>query len=139
LEAKLAKIKLLIVEDDKSIRDLYCIKLEKSGFEVFAAEDGGKGLDMAIKELPDIILLDVMMPVMNGFEVLKQLRKNKGTLEIPVIILSNFGEVDQMTKGFVEGATDYLIKAEHTPSDVVEIVNETLRNKGNIAGVAFSD
>ncbi len=135
----MAKTKLLIVEDDKSIRDLYCIKLEKSGFEVFAAEDGGKGLDMAKKELPDIILLDVMMPVMNGFEVLKQLRKYDPTKETPVIILSNFGEIDQMTNGFTAGATDYLIKAEHTPSDVVEIVNETLKNKGNIAGVAFTD
>lgn len=136
----MAKIKLLLVEDDKSIRDLYCLKLEKSGFDVLAAEDGGKGLDMAKKELPDIILLDVMMPVMNGFEVLKQLRKNKDTMETPVIILSNFGEVDQMTQGFVEGATDYLIKAEHTPSDVVDIVNETLKNKGgNIAGIAFSE
>lgn len=135
----MAKIKLLIVEDDKSIRDLYCLKLTKSGFDVSAAEDGGKGLDMAMKILPDIILLDVMMPVMNGFEVLKRLRKNKDTENIPVIILSNFGEIDQMTNGFTAGATDYLIKAEHTPSDVVEIVNETLKHKGNIAGVAFSD
>ncbi len=135
----MAKTKLLIVEDDKSIRDLYCLKLEKSGFEVFSAEDGGKGLDLAKKELPDIILLDVMMPVMNGFEVLKQLRKYNDTKETPVIILSNFGEIDQMTNGFTAGATDYLIKAEHTPSDVVEIVNETLKNKGNIAGVAFTD
>jgi len=79
------------------------------------------------------------MPVMNGFEVLKALRKDKSLAETPVIILSNFGEVDQMTKGFVEGATDYLIKAEHTPSDVVEIVNDTLANNGNIAGVAFKD
>ncbi len=135
----MAKTRLLIVEDDKSIRDLYTIKLEKCGFEVLGAEDGGQGLEMAMKELPDIILLDVMMPVMNGFEVLKRLRKNPDTMETPVIILSNFGEIDQMTNGFTAGATDYLIKAEHTPSDVVEIVNETLKNKGNIAGVAFND
>jgi two-component system, OmpR family, alkaline phosphatase synthesis response regulator PhoP len=135
----MAKTKLLIVEDDNAIRTLYTLKLTKSGFEVLEAADGGKGLEMAKKELPDIILLDVMMPVMNGFEVLKELRKSKDTAEIPVIILSNFGEVDQMTQGFVVGATDYLIKAEHTPSDVVDIVNETLKNKGNIAGVAFKD
>jgi len=131
--------KLLIVEDDKSIRDLYEIKLNHAGFTVFTAEDGGKGWDAAQKELPDLILLDIMMPVMNGFEVLKKLRNNKDTKDIPVIILSNYGEVDQMTQGFLVGATDYLIKAEHTPSDVVEIVNETLKNKGNIAGVAFQD
>jgi len=131
--------KILLVEDEKSIRDLYEIKLTKSGFDVVTAEDGGKGWELAKKELPDIILLDVMMPVMNGFEVLKKLRENKETADIPVIILSNYGEVDQMTQGFLVGATDYLIKAEHTPSDVVDIVNETLTNKGNIAGVAFKD
>ena len=133
------KIKLLIVEDDKSIRDLYEIKLNKVGFEVLTADNGGVGWDMIQKELPDLILLDVMMPVMNGFEVLKKLRNNKDTKDIPVVILSNYGEVYQMTQGFLVGATDYLIKAEHTPSDVVDIVNETLKNKGNIAGVAFQD
>lgn len=132
-------IKLLLVEDDKSIRDLYEIKLNKAGFTVLIAEDGGKGWDLAQKELPDLILLDIMMPIMNGFEVLKKLRKNKATAEIPVVILSNYGEVDQMTQGFLVGATDYLIKAEHTPSDVVDIVNETLKTKGNIAGIAFQD
>lgn len=131
--------KILIVEDDKSIRDLYEIKLNKVGFDVKTAEDGGAGWEIAQKELPDLILLDVMMPVMNGFEVLKKLRGKKETAEIPVIILSNYGEVDQMTQGFLVGATDYLIKAEHTPSDVVEIVNETLKTKGNIAGIAFQE
>ena len=131
--------KLLIVEDDKSIRDLYEIKLNKAGFEVFTADNGGVGWDMAQKELPDVILLDVMMPIMNGFEMLKKLRNKTETKEIPVIILSNYGEVDQMTQGFLVGATDYLIKAEHTPTDVVDIVNETLKNQGNIAGVAFQD
>jgi len=131
--------KILIVEDDKSIRDLYDLKLTKAGFNVLTAENGGVGWDMATKELPDLILLDVMMPVMNGFEVLKKLRNKTETKEIPVVILSNYGEVDQMTQGFLVGATDYLIKAEHTPSDVLDIVNETLKNKGNIAGVAFQD
>jgi DNA-binding response OmpR family regulator len=100
--------KLLIVEDDKSIRDLYEIKLTNAGFVVITANDGGTGWDMAQKESPDLILLDVMMPVMNGFEVLKRLRKDKNTKDIPVIILSNYGEVDQMTQGFLVGATDYL-------------------------------
>lgn len=135
----MAKIKLLLVEDDKSIRDLYEIKLNKAGFEVITADDGGKGWDLVQSEKPDLVLLDIMMPVMNGFEVLKKMRKTKELAETPVVILSNYGEVDQMTQGFLVGATDYLIKAEHTPSDVVDIVNETLKNKGNIAGVAFQD
>jgi len=135
----MAKVKILIVEDDKSIRELYELKLGKNGFDVYTAENGGTGWDLIQQELPDIVLLDVMMPVMNGFQVLKKLKSNNETKEIPVVILSNFGEVDQMTEGFVAGATDYLVKAEHTPADVVEIVNETLKNKGNIAGVAFKD
>lgn len=131
--------KILIVEDDKSIRELYELKLNKAGFNVVTAEDGGKGLDAAVKENADLILLDVMMPVMNGFEVLKKLRENASTKETPVIILSNYGEENEITQGFLVGATDYLIKAEHTPSDVVDIINETLKNNGNIAGVAFKD
>ncbi|MEI6266851.1 MAG: response regulator [bacterium] len=135
----MAKVKILIVEDDKSIRELYELKLGNNGFDVYTAENGGTGWDLIQQELPDIVLLDVMMPVMNGFQVLKKLKSKNETKEIPVVILSNFGEVDQMTEGFVAGATDYLVKAEHTPADVVEIVNETLKNKGNIAGVAFKD
>ena len=133
------KTKILIVEDDKSIRDLYQTKLLHVGFDVLTAEDGGKGWDIAKSESPDLILLDVMMPVMNGFEVLKKLRGESGTKDIPVIILSNYGEVDDMTKGFLVGATDYLIKAEHTPTDVVDIINETLKSNSNIAGIAFKD
>ena len=132
-------VKILLVEDEKSIRDLYEIKLTKSGFEVITADNGGNGWELAQKELPDLILLDVMMPVMNGFEVLKRLREKTETKDIPVIILSNYGEVDQVTNGFLVGATDYLIKAEHTPADVVQIINETLKIKGNIAGVAFKE
>jgi len=131
--------KILLVEDEKSIRDLYEIKLTKSGFNVVTADNGGKGWELAQKEIPDLILLDVMMPVMNGFDVLKKLREKAETKDIPVIILSNYGEVDQVTNGFLVGATDYLIKAEHTPSDVVQIINETLKIKGNIAGHAFKE
>ena len=131
--------KILLVEDEKSIRDLYEIKLTKSGFNVVTADNGGKGWELAQKEIPDLMLLDVMMPVMNGFDVLKKLREKAETKDIPVIILSNYGEVDQVTNGFLVGATDYLIKAEHTPSDVVQIINETLKIKGNIAGHAFKE
>lgn len=131
--------KVLIVEDDESIRNLYKTKLQNSGFDVEAAENGQKGLEVAKKFNPELILLDVMMPVMDGFEMLKQLRKIKDFEETPVIILSNYGEVDQMTEGFTTGATDYLVKAEHTPSDVVDIVNDTLSNSGNLIAEAFKD
>lgn len=129
--------KILIVEDDNSIRNLYQTKLSNSGFEVEVAENGQLGLDKLKKFTPDIILLDVMMPIMDGFEMLKRLRKDKNFEETPVIILSNYGEVDQMTEGFTTGATDYLVKAEHTPSDVVDVVKTTLENSGNMIAKAF--
>lgn len=133
----MAASKILIVEDDDSIRNLYNTKLTNSGFDVEVAENGQIGLEKAKKFVPELILLDVMMPVMDGFEMLKRLRKEKGFEETPVIILSNYGEVDQMTEGFTTGATDYLVKAEHTPSDVVDIVRDTLENSGNLIAKAF--
>lgn len=135
----MAANRILIVEDDDSIRNLYSIKLKNSGFEVETAENGKIGLDMCKKFNPELILLDVMMPVMDGFEMLGKLRKVKEFEDTPVIILSNYGEVDQMTEGFTTGATDYLVKAEHTPSDVVEIVENTLETSGNLIAEAFKD
>jgi DNA-binding response OmpR family regulator len=134
----MAKANVLIVEDDLSILNLYKTKLSSSGYNVATAENGALGLESVEKSTPDIILLDVMMPVMNGFEMLKKLRSDKKYQDIPVIILSNYGEVDQMTEGFTTGATDYLIKAEHTPADVVEIVESTLQG-GNLVGKAFEE
>ena len=132
-------VKILIVEDDAQIRDVYQRKFTSSGFEVFTAQNGVEGVKAAKDHLPDIILLDVMMPTMDGFEAIERIKKDKTTSEIPVIFLSNYGEVDQMTEGFVSGAVDYLIKAEHTPSDVVNIVRDTLENKNNLIAPAFDE
>jgi DNA-binding response OmpR family regulator len=132
-------IKVLIVEDDTQILDVYKKKFELSKFEVFTAQNGVEGVKAAKEHHPDIILLDVMMPTMNGFEAIEKIKKDKDTAEIPVIFLSNYGEVDQMTEGFVNGAVDYLIKAEHTPSDVVNIVKDTLENNNNLIAPAFDE
>jgi DNA-binding response OmpR family regulator len=131
--------KVLIVEDDLSISNLYKAKLSKSGFTVYTAYNGKEGLEETTKHHPDIILLDVMMPIMDGFEMLKKLRGTKGFEETPVIILSNYGETDQMTEGFLDGATDYLIKVEHTPEDVVQIVKDTLDSGANIIADSFDN
>lgn len=132
-------IKVLIVEDDAQILDVYKKKFELSKFEVFTALNGVEGVKAAKANHPDIILLDVMMPTMNGFEAIEKIKKDKETAEIPVIFLSNYGEVDQMTEGFVNGAVDYLVKAEHTPSDVVNIVKDTLENNNNLIAPAFDE
>lgn len=132
-------IKILIVEDDVALAKLYETKFTKNNFEVIMANDGPTGARLAKEELPDIILLDVMLPLMNGFEVLKKIRKNKDTKNIPVIILTNFGEMDNVTEGFLKGATEFMVKVEHTPEEVVETVEEIINTKGSVITEAFKD
>lgn len=133
------KIKVLIVEDDEAILKLYNTKLTHCGFDVLVARDGKEGVEKAKSMVPDIILLDVMMPIMNGFEALKALKKDKETASIPVVILSNYGELPNVTEGFNMGADDYLIKAEHTPEEILETVKDVLKDKSPIIGKAFKE
>ncbi|KKQ94840.1 MAG: Two-component response regulator [candidate division CPR2 bacterium GW2011_GWC1_39_9] len=128
---------VLIIEDDNSLARLYKTKFEVEKFKVQIASDGPSGLRIAKEIKPDIILLDVMLPLMNGFEVLRKLRKNKETKEIPVIILTNYGDMDNITEGFLRGATEFMVKVEHTPEEVVETVREVLESKGSIISRAF--
>lgn len=131
--------KILIAEDDVAISKLYDKKFESSGYEVILAGNGKEAYDRAKKELPDIILLDIMMPVMNGFEALKHIKKDEKTKAIPVIILSNYGELPNVTSGFNMGAEDYLIKVEMEPEDVVDTVERVLSTKQPIIGEAFNE
>ncbi|OIP24882.1 hypothetical protein AUK11_01875 [bacterium CG2_30_37_16] len=130
-------VTVLIVEDDDSLAKLYKSKFEIEKFKAQIASDGPSGLRLAKEIKPDIILLDVMLPLMNGFEVLKKLRKHKETKEIPIIILTNYGDMDNITEGFLRGATEFMVKVEHTPEEVVETVKEVLDSKGSIVGRAF--
>lgn len=130
---------VLIVEDEIPLLDLYTKKFEKEGYEVYRAEDGQAGFDAAEKNIPDIILLDIMLPVMNGFEVLKKLKKTAVTKDIPVVILSNYGEMPNITEGLVSGAVEYLIKVEHTPEEVLEVVNDALAEQESLIGKAFKE
>ena len=133
------KKRVLIVEDDQALLGLYEKKFTNSRYLVNRAEDGQEGLDKAQSESPDIILLDIMLPVMNGFEVLKNLRKKNILDKIPVVILSNYGETKNVTEGLVSGAVEYLIKVEHTPEEVVNIVEDALREKASLVGKAFKE
>ena len=107
---------------------MYKVKFENEGFEVEIAHDGAEGLDMAIKTKPDFILLDIIMPKIDGFAVLKKLRENEGTKKTPVILLTNLGQDEDVSRGKELGAVGYLIKANNTPSEVVEKV-KSLINK----------
>jgi CheY-like chemotaxis protein len=135
----MAKARVLIAEDDLPLLDLYDKKFTKSGYEVIRAEDGGEAVKAAKEKNPDICLLDVMMPVMNGFEVLKKLKKDSATKEIPVVILSNYGEMPNITEGLLSGAVEYLIKVEHTPEEVVEVVSDALAERESLIGKAFKE
>ncbi|MDD5031959.1 MAG: response regulator [Patescibacteria group bacterium] len=120
------KIKILLVEDDPFLLSMYNTKFELESFKVVTAEDGEKGLKLALKELPDVILLDIMLPRMDGFEVLKALKADKRTSRIPVILLTNLSQKEKVKEGLSLGADDYLIKAHFMPSEVVEKIKKLI-------------
>lgn len=124
------KTKILIIEDDSYISDMYRIKLENSGYEVIVASDGIEGFKALEKQKPNVILLDIVMPKMNGFNVLKMIKNDSNYKNIPVILLTNLGQEENVKRGFELGAASYIIKAHFTPSEVVEKIKGVLeKNK----------
>lgn len=121
------KKKILLVEDDAMISSIYKAKFEADGFEVLAAVDGIGGLAMAKKEKPDIIMLDVILLGLDGFSVLEEIKKDKTTQNIPVIMLTNLGTEDDKAKGKKMGAEDYLVKASLTPGQISDKIKEVLK------------
>ncbi len=119
--------KILIIEDDKFVRELIFQKLTEEKFEVVAAKDGEEGVEKTESEKPDLVLLDLILPGIDGFEVLSRIRKNPLIGKIPVIILSNLGEKVDVDRGIKLGANDYLIKAHFTPKEIVEKVRTILK------------
>lgn len=118
---------LLLVEDDTFLAGMYVTKLTMDGFKTELATDGKTGLEKAKKGKPDLILLDVLLPKMNGFDVLKELKADATTKSIPVILLTNLGQKADVVKGLDLGAVDYLIKAHFMPSEVVAKIKEILK------------
>jgi DNA-binding response OmpR family regulator len=118
--------KVLIVDDDAFLSGIYATKLELDGFGVVTARDGEEGIKMAQKEKPDLILLDVLMPKLDGFEALKRLKSDPETKTIPVIMLTNLGQKEDIEKGLEEGAVDYLIKAHFVPAEAVAKIKKVL-------------
>jgi DNA-binding response OmpR family regulator len=123
------KKKILIVEDDKSLREMYQLRLSINGYDVIEAKDGEEGLDLAIKERPDLIMLDIMMPKMSGMDVLDIIKSTPETKDIPVILLTALNEDSVRSKGLVYGAEDYLVKSQTMPGKVVEKIEEVLARK----------
>lgn len=126
MPTKEKKIKIALVEDDPFLSSMYTTKFEIEGFKVVTADDGIKGIDLIKKEIPDLILLDILMPKKNGFDVLEAIKADETTKDIPVILLTNLNQVDEVERGRELGAVDYLIKAHFMPSEVVDKIKNIL-------------
>ncbi len=121
--------KIMLVEDDAILVEMYQAKFELEGHEIMVATNGEECLDLLGGYQPDLILLDILMPKLNGFHVLKEIKKRPGLRAIPVILLTNLGEAEVDMNQELAGAlgvNDYLIKSHHTPDEVVEKVMRTL-------------
>ena len=116
------KKKILIIEDNKDLQDIYTHSFEKYGYKAFTEADGKQGLDSVLKSLPDVVLLDLMMPGMDGFGFLRQV-KETGGLSIPVIVCSNISDVDTINRALSEGAAAVILKVDYSGKQLVDKVN----------------
>lgn len=121
------KIIILMIEDDAFLAKIYSQKLESFGFDVLAAGSGEDGLKIAGRETPACILLDILLPGMDGFEVLEKLKAEPATARIPVIMVSNLGQREDLEKAAGLGAAGYMIKSHIKPEDIANKVNEILQ------------
>lgn len=122
------KTKILVIEDDKFLREIIAGKLNKEGYEVFEAGDGEEGIKKIKEERPGFILLDLVLPGIDGFEVLNRIKQDSATASIPVIVLSNLGQRDDMERALKLGVVEYLIKANFGLGEIVEKIKKTLES-----------
>src|SRR3989344_4110127 len=120
---------VLIVEDDVFLAEIYQKKFEMEGFKVSVAHNGEKGLGDIKKKRPDIVLLDILLPKLDGFAVLEAAKADASIKNIPIILLTNLGQKDDVQRGLDEGAAGYLLKTHFKPSEVVDKVKAVLRKK----------
>lgn len=120
---------IILVEDDEFLAELYATKLSLEGFEVMLATDGEKGFKLIKEKKPALILLDIILPKLDGFEVLKKVKEDETIKNIPVILLTNLSQKDEVKKGLNLGAEDYLIKAHFMPSEVVKKIKQAIIKK----------
>jgi len=118
---------ILIIEDDRFLRELIVRKLKGEGYQTNEAADGEEGCEKVKKSPPDLVLLDLILPGIDGFEVLSKIKEEPTLSAIPVIILSNLGQREEVEKGLKMGAVDYLIKAHFTPGEIIEKIKAVLK------------
>lgn len=119
--------KILLVEDDSLIVKIYSTRLKADGFTIISADNGEDGLTVAEKEFPDLILLDVMMPKVDGFTVLQKLRENPKFRQTPIIVYSNLGQESEMQKAIQMGATEFIVKANISPTELVTKIKSYIK------------
>ena len=119
--------KIVIVEDDKFLRELITQKILKEGYQVVGAVNGEEGVAKTKEVKPDLVLLDLILPGIDGFEVLRQIKEDPETYKVPVIILSNLGQKDDVERGVQLGASDYMVKAHFTPGEIVAKIKAILK------------
>lgn len=121
--------RVLLVEDDDFLRKICRTKMEREGFNVSVAINGKEALKKIIEGDPQIVLLDIILPIMDGFEVLKRVKEDPSKSSVPIIMLTNLGQESEIEKGFKLGAEDYIVKAHLTVGEIIEKVKEILKKK----------
>ena len=117
---------ILVIEDDKTLSKAISDKLKREGFNVLTAFDGEEGLKIAIEQKPDLILLDLIMPIMDGIAMLNNLREDVWGKKVPVIILTNLSTGEEVSQAMSQGVYDYLIKTDWELNDIIKVINNKL-------------
>jgi DNA-binding response OmpR family regulator len=117
---------VLLVEDEKTLVEMYCLRLSAEGYQVRVASDGLSGLAAALRQPPDLLLLDIRLPGLSGLDLLDQLRRAMGTAVLPVIVISNSCEREVIERGRMLGALEHLVKSQTTPAALVEAIRRHL-------------
>lgn len=118
--------RILFIEDEAALQKTFGDILKSEGFEVISALDGETGLNLAKKENPDLVLLDLILPKIPGLDVLKEIKQNENTKNIPVIVLTNVESIDKIDKALELGAMTYLVKSDYSLEDVIAKIKKAL-------------
>ena len=120
---------ILLVEDDEFLRDIYALKFEKRGFDIRTAEDGLQTLAKIEEKIPQFLLLDIVLPHLDGWQVLKKIQENPKLKKIIIIVLSNLGQKEEVDKAKALGARKFLIKAHYEPDQIIKEVENILKSE----------
>jgi len=125
-------LRVLMIEDDFAVAEMYRLRLEADAYSVTIARTGEEGLKLAIADRPDLVYIDLRLPGMDGLEVLRRMRGNPATAEIPVIILTNFGQPEHVERGLELGALEFLVKADTTPARLADAASRWAHPRGRV-------